>query len=62
MSNINKLYSIKSTSENTGISIPMLKKLIYSGVLTYTKIGAKIYIDTKTIQDYITENRVEARQ
>lgn len=55
---MDKLYSIKQSSEITGISIPMLKKLIFNKQITVVKIGWKNFIKESTLQEYIDKNTV----
>ena len=55
-----KLYSLKGIHETYGISVPMLKKLIYNKQIAVTKVGNKNFIMDDTIEEYITKNTKEA--
>jgi len=55
-----KLYSLKGIYETYGISVPMLKKLIYNKQIAVTKVGNKNFIMDDTIEEYITKNTKEA--
>lgn len=54
------LYSLKEIHTRFGISVPMLKKLILHNKITVVKIGVKNFIRESIIEQYITNNTVEA--
>ena len=52
-----KLYSLKDISSTYGISVSMLKKLIYSGHIEHIRIGVKYFLTEEMIDTYIEKNR-----
>ena len=53
-----RLNSLRGTSEKYGISLPMLKKLVFNKEITVVKIGAKNFIKEEDIEAYIDERTV----
>ncbi|KAB7887135.1 hypothetical protein [Poseidonibacter ostreae] len=58
----NKIRPIKEQSERKGISVPMIKKLIFNKKLEYVKVGAKVFISDAVIEDYIQSNTVKVEE
>ena len=56
-----KLHSLKGIYEIYGISVPMLKKLVYAKQIEVVKVGSKNFIDEDTIEQYIKDNTVKAK-
>lgn len=56
---IEKMYSIKSSSIETGISIAMIKKLIANKELSVVKVGNKNFIKESTLINYLNTRTIE---
>ena len=53
-----KMYSISGVHEKYGLTISMIRKLIYTKQWTTTKIGNKNFLKEDMIERYIDRNTV----
>ncbi len=55
-----KLYSLKDAEEESGIKVPMWKKLLANGEVSVVKVGVKNFLRASVIEKYIADNTIEA--
>jgi hypothetical protein len=55
--NKNKLYDLTDLERVLKIGRRTLFKHLSSGILTHSKIGKKIYVDEKSLQEFLTSNK-----
>ncbi len=56
-----RLLSQKGAAEYLGVSYWTLRDLNFQGVLPYLKIGRRILLDIKDLDDYIQKSKVHQR-
>lgn len=57
-----ELCDIKTVAEKLDVSVPYIRKLVYSKKIPHYKIGNRIRFDTKEINEWIEEYKQEERR